>query len=190
MVFRCCTRTRLSLALKSHVIKTQSPSARTCWCAASCPHSRNPALHAHVRATMQGRNHLDALKAYCAAYALGDDPLVAAREDSSAFQWDALARDVSKWFKTPPGVNCMLGPLDAEAKVGGASCTPLLCSARAGCPCCSCCCQGVPKCTRLVVEGGGGRRGIRRLSKCARGLLCMVGPGLRISGRVHAPWCN
>lgn len=34
-----------------------------------------------------------------------------------AFGWHALHATVPKWFKAAPGVSCMLGPMDVEAKV-------------------------------------------------------------------------
>lgn len=45
-------------------------------------------------------------------------------EDPNAFSWEQLSRHVARWFKLAPGANCMLGPLDVQAKVG----SQLLCS--------------------------------------------------------------
>lgn len=38
--------------------------------------------------------------------------------DPKSFDWTKFGREISVLFKTAPGVSCMLGPLDAQPKVG------------------------------------------------------------------------
>lgn len=57
-----------------------------------------------------------------AALALRYAPSTAAtelRHRPEAFRWVALGRDSRRHFRSCPGVNCMLGPMDAVAKVRG-----------------------------------------------------------------------
>jgi hypothetical protein len=77
----------------------------------------NAAHTQHAITLMQGRTSFDLVSVLRATYVRGEDPQSSGREDPSAFQWSELRAESSKMFRTAPGVNCMLGPLDAEPKV-------------------------------------------------------------------------
>lgn len=59
----------------------------------------------------------DFIRALRAVHALGDQALPDDEPlQAGAFDWGALARASAKYFKPAPGVDCMLGPMDAAPK--------------------------------------------------------------------------
>ncbi len=72
---------------------------------------------------MQARTAGDLIVRLRSRYAGGGD----AAADERAFQWHMLDQATSPFFLAAPGINCMLGPLDAQAKVraGAAGTVPM-----------------------------------------------------------------
>ncbi len=67
---------------------------------------------------VQKRNPGDLIRGLRAQYVASGN----AQEDGAnmpeAINWVAFARDVAPYFKSAPGLSCMLGPMDAAPKVG------------------------------------------------------------------------
>ncbi|KAK9814085.1 hypothetical protein WJX72_000419 [[Myrmecia] bisecta] len=65
----------------------------------------------------KGRSITDFLRRLKARYVHSSEAQEDGALDPEAFNWAALGQHVNKYFKTAPGVCCMLGPLDAQPKV-------------------------------------------------------------------------
>ena len=67
---------------------------------------------------LQGRTITDLLHALKRNYVRSQDPQHDGANDPWALKWDRLASTARRWLRPAPGMHCMFGPMDAQAKVG------------------------------------------------------------------------